>query len=423
MEGKVKNFPFFKTETLIKSFAITSKLKLRVSFLGNGKCLCDLLREREKEKRREILHLKIHSIWKNNKRAYCSFIQKGQETQSWNTESRTIEPGCPIWSALALLRLLPCTKIHFSFSQWATRVRPKPRASLQRSRAGVHVNTMRSSTNKKALERTYTSQCQGLVFVVEFLGSTLGYQLCLMMAHNSSMEFTSTKFSTTLKNINKIGLYCLVNRADTISVLRQQYFQKHPNPSWPMHNTSNYTQIQVQEPTNCCYSNMFWALSYRQHVHPKDPTEYNLWQHLGFCTVKPKPSLNGKRKRRRERKTKWALNQSDLVSTPAFDYFKWNQQKEADCTWFRLLTQIVVHVFRLHTHWSSWEKLGSVSSMHFSACTVKEDQEFPSMTELCPFIPILWNLSSRFYLHASEYEFCVFSLSFFSFTPSTSSKL
>lgn len=26
-------------------------------------------------------------------------------------------------------------------------------------------------------------------------------------------------------------------------------------------------------------------------------------------------------------------------------------------------------------------------------------------------------------LHASEYEFCVFSLSFFSFTPSTSSKL
>lgn len=49
---KLRIFPYFLTQTLIKSFAITSKLKLQFSFLGNGKCLCNLLRERKRERKR-----------------------------------------------------------------------------------------------------------------------------------------------------------------------------------------------------------------------------------------------------------------------------------------------------------------------------------------------------------------------------------
>lgn len=52
---KLRIFPYFLTQTLIKSFAITSKLKLQFSFLGNGKCLCNLLRERKREnKKRKV---------------------------------------------------------------------------------------------------------------------------------------------------------------------------------------------------------------------------------------------------------------------------------------------------------------------------------------------------------------------------------
>lgn len=49
---KLRIFPYFLTQTLIKSFAITSKLKLKFSFLGNGKCLCNLLRETKRERKR-----------------------------------------------------------------------------------------------------------------------------------------------------------------------------------------------------------------------------------------------------------------------------------------------------------------------------------------------------------------------------------
>lgn len=49
---KLRIFPYFLTQTLIKSFAITSKLKLQFSFLGNGKCLCNLLRKRKRERKR-----------------------------------------------------------------------------------------------------------------------------------------------------------------------------------------------------------------------------------------------------------------------------------------------------------------------------------------------------------------------------------
>lgn len=288
---KLRIFPyFFLTQTLIKSFAITSKLKLQFSFLGNGKCLCNLLRERKREweeKGREILHLKIHSIWKNNKRGYCSFIQKGQETWSWNTESRTIEPGGQIWLALALPRLLSYPKIYFSFSQWAISIWLKTRAQLERSRAVVNVNTMRSSTNKKALERTYTSQCQGL-FCLDFRQYT---RLPVVSDDGtySFMEFTSTKFSTTLKNINKIWLYCFVNRADTLyRYWCSSTFKNILNPLCLCTTRAIIHKYRCRSPLNCCYSNNFWALSYRQHVHPKDPTEYILWQHLGFCTVKTK---------------------------------------------------------------------------------------------------------------------------------------
>lgn len=253
---------------------------------------------------------------------------------------------------------------------------------------------MRSSTNKKALERTYTSQCQGL-FCLVFRQYTW-----LPVVSNdgtySFMEFTSTKFSTTLKNINKIWLYCFVNRADTLYWYWCSSTFKNILTLLCLCTTRAIIhKYRCRSPLNCCYSNIFWALSYRQHVHPKDPTEYILWQHLGFCTVKPKLSIN--RKQERERK-KDKMNYKSIIlglNTSVW-LFQIKPKEKADCTWFRLLTQIVVHVYRLHTHWSSWEKLGSVSSTHFSACTVKEDQQFPSTTELCPSNPILWNFSSCF---------------------------
>lgn len=139
----------------------------------------------------------------------------------------------------------------------------------------------------------------------------------------SFMEFTSTKFSTTLKNINKIWQYCFVNRADTLyRYWCSSTFKNILTLLCLCTTRAIIHKYRCRSPLNCCYSNIFWALSYRQHVHPKDPTGYILWQHLGFCTVKTKLSIKGKQKRGRERKTKWTISQSYLVSTPASDYFK-----------------------------------------------------------------------------------------------------
>lgn len=63
---KLRIFPYFLTQTLIKSFAITSKLKLKFLSLAMANAYAtysERQRERKREEKgREILHLKIHSI-------------------------------------------------------------------------------------------------------------------------------------------------------------------------------------------------------------------------------------------------------------------------------------------------------------------------------------------------------------------------
>lgn len=123
----------------------------------------------------------------------------------------------------------------------------------------------------------------------------------------SFMEFTSTKFSTTLKNINKIWLYCFVNRADTpYRYWGYSTFQKHPNLLCLCTTRAIIHKYKCRSPLAVTLI-IFWPLGYRQHVHQKDPTEYTLWQHLGFCTVKINLSIKENQEKRRERKTKWAV--------------------------------------------------------------------------------------------------------------------
>lgn len=120
----------------------------------------------------------------------------------------------------------------------------------------------------------------------------------------SFMEFTSTKFSTTLKNINKIWQYCFVNRADTLYRYWCSSTSKNILTLLCLCTTRAIIhKYRCRSPLNCCYSNIFWALSYRQHVHPKDPTGYILWQHLGFLHSKKRnyPLTENEREGEKER--------------------------------------------------------------------------------------------------------------------------
>lgn len=108
---------------------------------------------------------------------------------------------------------------------------------------------MQTSTNKKALERTWTSQCQGFFDAV--VDRTASCQQCLVMAQFFCMEFTSTRFKyNTGKHQENLTVLLRKQSWHTILVLRLQYLKrKHPNPSLPMHNAGKYTQVRLQEST------------------------------------------------------------------------------------------------------------------------------------------------------------------------------
>lgn len=137
------------------------------------------------------------------------------------------------------------TKIYFLFSQWATRVWLAG-LSPARNWAGQW-NTMQTSTNKKALERTWTSQCQD-------------FPLWLLAAHPVASSVWWWQFSVWSsqaqglvqhwKHQENLTVLLCKQSWHTILVLKLQYFKiKHPNPSLPMHNVGSYTQVQLQEST------------------------------------------------------------------------------------------------------------------------------------------------------------------------------
>lgn len=191
--------------------------------------------------------------------------------------------------------------------------------------------------------------------------------------------------------------YCFINRADTLyqyggySALKI----KHPNPlllhTWSdTHGTDwgvHWSAVRL------VYSG-HWATDHMSIGRaPRNTLGASI---LDSAVSIKKPSEEEERERggKRRGESKWIVKSIILGLNTSIWLLKGNQQKkltvhDCDCEHSSLSLSVG------HTHQSSWEKPGSVSSMHFPACPWKQ-MTVPSTLKSCP--PLLPSAQ----LHASE---------------------
>ena len=181
-------------------------------------------------------------------------------------------------------------------------------------------------------------------------------------------------------------------------VLRLRYFnRKHPTPSLPMHDAGDDTQGQLQESTE------MWLLEYilGTGLQVACPSKGPHWIRLAPASwILQFPKRIQKRKREKGKgESKWIIKSIMLGLNTSIWLFKRNQQKEADCTGFRLLTQLSrsrLSAELIEAPEKTW--LGIINALP----SLNSERSAGPQLKLCPPLHSPARLVTSVCLHASE---------------------